>query len=114
MAAVWGGLGGPGGGSRAVTSWATQHGMLVSSSESGAEDERQTAGAARGPHAPGDQPTGADMRRICDLFGLAIDTAVRYAATLGHPDLANHQASSFANSGPDLGPGLLIVSPEVR
>jgi hypothetical protein len=31
--------------------------------------------------------TGGDVRRICDLFGLSIDAAMRYAATLDHPDL---------------------------
>ena len=31
--------------------------------------------------------TGGDVRRICDLFGLTIDAAMRYAATLAHPDL---------------------------
>jgi len=29
--------------------------------------------------------TGGDVRRICDLFGLTIGGASRYAATLGHP-----------------------------
>ena len=32
--------------------------------------------------------TGGDIRRICDLFDLKVDTAMRYAATLGHPDPA--------------------------
>ncbi len=31
--------------------------------------------------------TGGDVRRICDLFGLTVDTAMRYAVTLAHPDL---------------------------
>ena len=31
--------------------------------------------------------TGGDVRRICDLFGLSIETAMRYALTLVHPDL---------------------------
>jgi hypothetical protein len=31
--------------------------------------------------------TGGDVRRICDLFGLSIETALRYALTLAHPDL---------------------------
>ena len=30
--------------------------------------------------------TGGDVRRICDLFGISVETAMRYAATLGHPD----------------------------
>jgi hypothetical protein len=33
--------------------------------------------------------TGGDIRRICDLFGLGIDAAMRYANTLGHPDLTD-------------------------
>ena len=32
--------------------------------------------------------TGGDVRRICDLFGLSVSSALRYSATLGHPDLA--------------------------
>jgi hypothetical protein len=31
--------------------------------------------------------TGGDVRRLCDLFGLSIGTAMRYALTLAHPDL---------------------------
>ncbi len=31
--------------------------------------------------------TGGDVRRIYDLFGLSVEAAMRYAATLGHPDL---------------------------
>jgi hypothetical protein len=30
---------------------------------------------------------GGDVRRICDLFGLSVDAATRYASTLAHPDL---------------------------
>lgn len=29
--------------------------------------------------------TGGDVRRICDLFGIGIESAMRYATTLGHP-----------------------------
>jgi hypothetical protein len=36
--------------------------------------------------------TGGDIRRICDLFGLTVNTALRYAITLGHPDLAGSDA----------------------
>jgi len=32
--------------------------------------------------------TGGDVRRICDLFGLSINAALRYSATIGHPELA--------------------------
>ena len=32
--------------------------------------------------------TGGDVRRICDLFGLGIESATRYAATLGHPSFS--------------------------
>lgn len=31
---------------------------------------------------------GGDVRRICDLFGITIGTAMRYHDTVGHPDLA--------------------------
>lgn len=31
--------------------------------------------------------TGGDVRRLCDLFGLSVDTALRYASTLEHPHL---------------------------
>lgn len=31
--------------------------------------------------------TGGDIRRICDLFGIGIDAAQRYADTIAHPDL---------------------------
>lgn len=33
------------------------------------------------------QATGGDIRRICDLFGLTIGAASRYALTITHPDL---------------------------
>ena len=32
--------------------------------------------------------TGGDVRRICDLFGLSVEGATRYLATIEHPDLA--------------------------
>lgn len=31
--------------------------------------------------------TGGDTRRLCDLFGLSINAASRYTATVNHPDL---------------------------
>jgi hypothetical protein len=31
--------------------------------------------------------TGGDIRRLCDLFGLTVDGAMRYTAALNHPDL---------------------------
>ncbi|MDQ3157294.1 MAG: hypothetical protein M3Q98_11295 [Actinomycetota bacterium] len=31
--------------------------------------------------------TGGDIRRICDLFGLSVEGATRYLATVEHPDL---------------------------
>jgi hypothetical protein len=34
-------------------------------------------------------PTGGDIRRLCDLFGLSIDGAERYATVLDHPDLTD-------------------------
>ena len=36
--------------------------------------------------------TGGDIRRICDLFGLTVEAAVRYATTLDHPELKTPQA----------------------
>lgn len=30
---------------------------------------------------------GGDIRQICDLFGLSVDAAQRYATTIAHPDL---------------------------
>ncbi len=38
--------------------------------------------------------TGGDIRRICDLFGITVQTALRYANTLGHPDLTDPVAAS--------------------
>lgn len=36
---------------------------------------------------------GGDIRRICDLFGISIDAAQRYAITVAHPDLERtHQS----------------------
>lgn len=40
--------------------------------------------------------TGGDVRRICDLFGLSVRSAMRYTAALDHPDLA---ADTGAGSG---------------
>lgn len=34
---------------------------------------------------------GADVRAICDLFGITINTAMHYAQTLAHPDLRGEQ-----------------------
>lgn len=31
--------------------------------------------------------TGGDVRRICDLFGMSVEGATRYLATMEHPDL---------------------------
>lgn len=31
--------------------------------------------------------TGGDIRRICDMFGLSVEGATRYLATIEHPDL---------------------------
>jgi hypothetical protein len=44
--------------------------------------------------------TGGDIRRICDLFGLTVQAAVRYADTLGHPDLTDPAAASSRTHGP--------------
>lgn len=37
------------------------------------------------------QATGGDIRRICDMFGLSVTAAERYAATVDHPDLTDRQ-----------------------
>lgn len=29
--------------------------------------------------------TGGDIRRVCDLFGIGIEDAIRYVTTLDHP-----------------------------
>ncbi len=44
--------------------------------------------------------TGGDVRRICDLFGLSVSAAQRYAATVGHPDLAGRPTAGSRT--PDL------------
>ena len=36
--------------------------------------------------------TGGDIRRLCDLFGLSVNAAMRYATALNHPDLETHHA----------------------
>ncbi|HUY44559.1 MAG TPA: hypothetical protein VMV92_02350 [Streptosporangiaceae bacterium] len=36
--------------------------------------------------------TGGDVRRLCDLFGLSVKGAWRYAAALGHPTLIGDEA----------------------
>ncbi|WP_241563466.1 hypothetical protein [Streptomyces sp. E1N211] len=45
--------------------------------------------------------TGGDVRRICDLFGLSITAALRYANTLEHPDLANGPIGNSVASSAD-------------
>ena len=37
--------------------------------------------------------TGGDVRRICDLFGLSVESAMRYAQTLAHPELEQGRVS---------------------
>jgi len=37
--------------------------------------------------------TGGDVRRVCDLFGLSVESALRYARTLAHPDLEHGRVS---------------------
>ncbi len=41
--------------------------------------------------------TGGDVRRICDLFGLNIETAMRYSLTVAHPDLEPHPPQTPSN-----------------
>lgn len=43
--------------------------------------------------------TGGDIRRICDLFGLSIEAAMRYASTIDPPDLADIRALSPPTRG---------------
>ena len=38
--------------------------------------------------------TGGDVRRICDLFGLSVEGATRYLATIEHPDLRNDDSEA--------------------
>lgn len=38
--------------------------------------------------------TGGDVRRLCDLFGLSVEGATRYLATIEHPDLRNRDQSN--------------------
>ncbi len=38
--------------------------------------------------------TGGDIRRICDLFGIGVDAALRYVATLDNPDLVGSDDNS--------------------
>jgi len=38
--------------------------------------------------------TGGDVRRICDLFGLSVEGATRYLATIEHPDLTSKEGRS--------------------
>ena len=44
--------------------------------------------------------TGGDIRRICDLFGITVATALRYANTLGHPDLTDPAAAGSRTHDP--------------
>jgi hypothetical protein len=37
--------------------------------------------------------TGGDIRQICDLFGLSVNGAMRYALTIAHPDLEHEHVS---------------------
>ncbi|MFC9854508.1 hypothetical protein [Streptomyces prasinus] len=45
--------------------------------------------------------TGGDVRRICDLFGLSITTALRYANTLGHSELVSSHLDNLVASDPN-------------
>jgi hypothetical protein len=44
--------------------------------------------------------TGGDVRRICDLFGITVGTAMRYAAAPGHPGL-EHQTHALPSNAID-------------
>jgi hypothetical protein len=57
--------------------------------------------------------TGGDMRRICDLFDLKVDTAMRYAA-LGHSDQTTRPpARQMAASSTEASPRCLSIGPLV-
>ncbi len=43
--------------------------------------------------------TGGDIRRICDLFGIGVDAAVRYVATLDHPGLVDAGPNGTKDGG---------------
>jgi len=49
-----------------------------------------------------DAATGGDLRRICDLFGLSVGAALRYAATADQPRLTEYQRRTTppGSSGP--------------
>ncbi len=44
--------------------------------------------------------TGGDVRRLCDLFGLTVSSAVRYATTLSDPQLTGQTTASSPTPGP--------------
>jgi len=43
--------------------------------------------------------TGGDVRRVCDLFGLSVDAALRYARTLSHAELTSNEAVNVRTHG---------------
>lgn len=44
--------------------------------------------------------TGGNVRRLCDLFGLAVETTTRYASTLDHTDPPEHESASSRTPDP--------------
>ncbi len=52
--------------------------------------------------------TGGDVRRVCDLFGLSIEGAMRYALTLAHPDLERRPPDDGASTNLDGLPSMTI------
>ena len=38
--------------------------------------------------------TGGDVRRICELFGLSVEGALRYTSTLDHSDIGASSSES--------------------
>lgn len=44
------------------------------------------------------QATGGDLRRICDFFGVTMNTAEHYATVLNHPDLDTEPTRPHASS----------------
>lgn len=46
------------------------------------------------------QATGGDIRQICDMFGLSVTAAQRYAATVDHPDLVHQTEKHWRGKPP--------------
>ena len=51
-----------------------------------------SAGSLRQDRILAEANAGSDLRRICDFFGVTIETAEHYARTVNHPDLDGYAA----------------------